>query len=213
MRFYLHTVILFLFLQGKLLAQPQQYLFSSTGVKDGLQEESVITVQEDATGYIWIASQNALQRFDGQRFLNFFPREGAPHAIPTGGIRGMIIDKKNRLWILIGKNTLGYFDVNNFKFHQVPVRIPANAENKNAVLHIDKDGHIILILLGAGIITYSEANNEVARQYNPFQLPAGWEPIYFWQDDARNYWVGSQNGLLKYSATKKMTFRIAGKVN
>lgn len=204
MRSFIYILVILFFFQEKPGAQPRQYLFSYIGVRDGLQEESVTMVQQDAKGYIWIASVNALQRYDGQRFLSFFPHGYDPNSLPQGGIRGIGIDRKNRLWILSGKATLGYMDVENFRYHPVTVQVPPGDQTKTAALHIDQDGHVILIFVGAGFITYNEASGIVASQYNSFQLPIGWEPLFFWQDKARNYWIGSQQGLLKYSATKKM---------
>ena len=204
MRFFIHTIVLLLIFHGNLLAQPQQYLFSYIGLKDGLHEENILKVQQDAKGYIWIATANALQRYDGQRFVNFYPNDNDPRGIPGGSINGMLIDKKNRLWILSGNDAVGYLDVNNFTYHKVTLRIPPGNFNKIAALHQDKDGNIMVIFVGTTFLTYNETNNEIAEKYNPFHLPSGWEPLYLWQDDARNYWVGSHLGLLKYSAAKKM---------
>ncbi len=202
----LSTLILFTFFVVSLgRAQSQQYLFSYIGKKDGLHHENVQTVQQDKKGYIWIASDRGIQRYDGNRFLNFVHEEGNPASIPAGNINSILIDKKDRLWILSSKNILGYMDVSKLTFHPVKIILPAGDPDRPLlVLHIDKDDHVILISLGKTFLTYNDAANEVAEKYNPFQLPAGWGPIFFWQDHERNYWIGSQLGLLKYSAGKKL---------
>src|SRR6187402_1365387 len=130
-------------------------------MKDGLQEEVVITVQQDSTGYIWIASQNALQRYDGKRFLNFSHHQNDSTSLPPGGINNIIIDKKNRLWILSNSGIVGYMDVKNFSFHRVPVRYPTPVFAKmRPVLHLDKDGNILLLFLGVGFLTFNENGDE-----------------------------------------------------
>ena len=92
-------------------AQPQKYLFTHIGIKDGLLADDILAVQQDAKGFIWIASQNALQRYDGQRLLNFYQDPANENSLPKGGIRGIKMDKKNRLWVLSGTVSVGYFDV------------------------------------------------------------------------------------------------------
>ncbi|MBC7887114.1 MAG: hypothetical protein H7Z13_04445 [Ferruginibacter sp.] len=211
MRFFIHIVILLLCFRGNLVAQPQEYLFSFLGVKDGLQEENIIAVQQDTKGYIWIATHNTVQRYDGKRFINFYHKDNDPRSIPAGGILGMQIDKKDRLWILTGTTTsaLGYLDVNNFTYNPVAIRFPPGDYNKaRSAIHLDKDDNLLLIFIGFSYVTFNENSKEAAQKYNPFQLPEGWGPLYLWQDDSRNYWMGAQKGLLKYSASKKtMSYR------
>ena len=97
-------------------------------MKDGLLADDILAVQQDAKGFIWIASQNALQRYDGQRLLNFYQDPANQNSLPKGGIRGIKMDKKNRLWVLSGTVSVGYFDVNTFKYKAVKVKqVPRDA--------------------------------------------------------------------------------------
>jgi ligand-binding sensor domain-containing protein len=188
-----------------LYGQSQQYLFSYIGKKDGLHHENVQAVQQDKKGYIWIASDRGIQRYDGNRFVNLVHEPANPFSIPPGNINSILFDKKDRLWILSSKNMLGYLDVNSFKFHAVKITVRDGKPNEHAfVLQVDKDDHVILISLNKTFLTYDERSNEVSEKYNPFQLPPGWEPIFFWQDHDRNYWVGSHPGLLKYNPVNKL---------
>jgi ligand-binding sensor domain-containing protein len=204
LRCIFYTVMILHVLCAGVMAQ-HQYLFDHLGKKDGLLNESVFAVQQDKKGYIWISSYNSLQRYDGWRFVNFYHNPDDPLSIPAGGIRGMQMDTRNRLWLITSKNILGYLDVNSFRFTEVKLRYPKTVTDKQTpVLHLDKTGNVILIFPGRDFATYNEAAGEVAVEYNPFQLPAGWGPSYFWQDDDLNYWIGSRNGLLKYNSKKKL---------
>jgi ligand-binding sensor domain-containing protein/signal transduction histidine kinase len=184
------------------MAQQPNYLFHHIGIKDGLNQENIYSVQQDNRGFLWIAAYNSLQRYDGHRFISFFT--GKNGKLPGGVIAGMQIDKKNRLWLLTGQSSLGYFDTDNFTYHAVKVIVPDKYDEAVAALQVDKADNVILIYINRGIITYNEKNNEVAAKYNSFTIPAGWEPIHFWQDDALNYWISSNNGFLKYNSKKKL---------
>ncbi|MEI2748960.1 MAG: hypothetical protein V9E88_13185 [Ferruginibacter sp.] len=92
-------LIIFLFSFGTatpIRAQQPHYLFQRLGVKDGLFEDVVHSIQQDAKGFIWLNLRNLIQRYDGHRFMNFFPGID----LPEGNVRAMLIDKKNRLWLL-----------------------------------------------------------------------------------------------------------------
>jgi ligand-binding sensor domain-containing protein/signal transduction histidine kinase len=190
-------------------AQPQKYLFTYLGIKDGLLADNILAVQQDEKGFMWIASHNTLQRYDGQRLLNFYQEPGNETSLPPGGIRGIKLDKKNRLWVLSGTVSVGYFDVNTFKYKAVKVKeAPPNSGQAATALYIDRDDNIVLIFVGHGYLTFDESAGAFSTANNPFKIPQGWEPLYLWQDSSRNYWLGSQAGLLKYNAlNKQLSYR------
>ena len=206
----LKQVIIFLFLcciGCCVRSQDQSYLFSSISVKDGLYQESVNLVQQDARGFIWIAAGEVLQRFDRYRFTNLSPSQTNTFALPPGNIRSLMIDKKNRLWMLKGDSSFGYINPDDFTFHKVRIVAPTRFNQLPTALHVAQDGTILLIYVGKGIITYNEKANEAAEKYNPFFLPQGWEPTHLYQDKELNYWLGTPKGLLKYNARNgKMSY-------
>lgn len=177
-------------------------MFNHIGIRDGLHQEIVTTVQQDGNGFIWVAAGDVLQRYDGFRFLNFHTGS-KKSGLPDGAIRGLSIDRKNRLWLLIGDSSVGYMDANNFRYHPAKVKLPTGFQKVVTALQVDKDDRPILIYGNKGIITYSEKTKTFSAGSNPFLIPPGWEPLFFWQDNHKNYWVGSDNGLLKYDPLKK----------
>jgi ligand-binding sensor domain-containing protein len=48
---------------------------------DGLSQDSVNAIIEDHTGFIWIATTNGLNRFDGYRFDVFKFEPGEPETV------------------------------------------------------------------------------------------------------------------------------------
>jgi ligand-binding sensor domain-containing protein len=192
------SALVLIFCSSALLAQPQNYLFAHLGLKDGLTQQNIGAVQQDARGFIWIAAGNTLQRYDGYHFLNF--RGGTKGLFPYGAIRSMQMDAKNRLWILNGDRSVGYLDPFTFRYHAVKINAPDNFDNTISALYIDNLQQVLLIYVNQGFITLNEKAGEASARYNAFTLPAGWEPTHFWQDAENNYWVGTINGLLKYNS-------------
>lgn len=180
-------------------AQSSEYLFQRLGVKDGLFEETVHAIQQDAKGFLWLNFRTLIQRYDGNRMLNFYPGT----QLPEGNVRAMMMDKKNRLWLLSGDATLGYLDPDNFKYHAVEVKIPKGFTSIVSGAYINRKDEMILVWDKQGFITYNNETGVADEANNPFIVPKGWEPMHIWQDDAFNYWVGTANGLLKYNASKK----------
>jgi hypothetical protein len=100
------TLLFLVFFAARSTAQVQQYQFDRIGLKEGLLQENTHATRQDSKGFLWISSGAFLQRYDGQRFLNFHHKKGDKHSIPPGNINYTGIDKKNRLWIQTGTDNI-----------------------------------------------------------------------------------------------------------
>ncbi|MFM1770598.1 MAG: hypothetical protein RJA22_3127 [Verrucomicrobiota bacterium] len=65
---------------------------------EGLPDNSVVGVAQTADGFLWVATQNALVRFDGVRFREV----EVPHAprLRVGDNHGLALDSAGRLWLV-----------------------------------------------------------------------------------------------------------------
>ena len=123
LRFIISLILIITFCTHNLFAQ-QEYLFSHLHTHDGLASETVNAVVQDEKGFIWIATNNGLQRYDGNSFLTFQHKEGDKKSLPYSRVTWLKKDTRNRLWLLLEDNKVGYFNTSNFSFHEVPVRAP-----------------------------------------------------------------------------------------
>jgi len=92
-------VLFFFIVTGIKAQQSFNYPFRHITQQDGLLHKEVHSIAQDDKGFIWIASTNGLQRYDGVNFINYTaslinPAEGL---IPD---LNMYADKKNKLlWV------------------------------------------------------------------------------------------------------------------
>jgi ligand-binding sensor domain-containing protein len=69
---YLRSIILLLLLNKTAGSQPNdRYFFRHLTKEDGLIHNNVFDISQDKKGFIWIATGNGLQRYDGYRFHNY----------------------------------------------------------------------------------------------------------------------------------------------
>ena len=64
-------------------------------VDDGLPGDNVTGVAQTRDGYLWVATQSGLARFDGVRIQNMAVPAGRPRPI----IRALLLDVSQRLWL------------------------------------------------------------------------------------------------------------------
>jgi signal transduction histidine kinase/ligand-binding sensor domain-containing protein/CheY-like chemotaxis protein/HPt (histidine-containing phosphotransfer) domain-containing protein len=73
--------------------------FEHLSFEDGLAQESVLAVAQDADGFMWFGTQNGLSRFDGYRFTNYRSSLGEPGTLANNWVRVLLADRKGRLWV------------------------------------------------------------------------------------------------------------------
>jgi signal transduction histidine kinase/DNA-binding response OmpR family regulator/streptogramin lyase len=76
--------------------------FHRLNVDNGLSNNLVYNIVQDQQGFIWIATQHGLQRFDGQQFTLFLHDPSESNSMGGNDIRFLEIDKSGHL--LIGYN-------------------------------------------------------------------------------------------------------------
>ncbi|MDA3879370.1 MAG: ATP-binding protein [Prolixibacteraceae bacterium] len=77
----------------------QQYEFTNYTINDGISQSVVNCVFQDSRGYLWIGTQNGLNRFDGDAFdvYNYNPFDTS--SISNNWIYAISEDKDGNLWI------------------------------------------------------------------------------------------------------------------
>lgn len=74
-----------------------RYLYRIWSVESGLPQISVLAMVQDEEGFIWLATQGGLARFDGQHFT-VFNTANTP-ALPSNYITALLLDSQQQLWI------------------------------------------------------------------------------------------------------------------
>ena len=75
-------------------ALAQRYAFRQYGPEQGLDNLGPVAIQQDAAGFMWVASPNGLYRYDGYRFRKFTVADG----LPADFIVGVHESEPGRLW-------------------------------------------------------------------------------------------------------------------
>jgi signal transduction histidine kinase/ligand-binding sensor domain-containing protein/CheY-like chemotaxis protein/HPt (histidine-containing phosphotransfer) domain-containing protein len=94
--------VFFMVLGGQALAldpslKTSQYILDQWQIPEGLPQNAALSIARTPDGYLWIATQEGLARFDGMRFVVF--DRSNEIAIPNNLILVLHVDRAGRLWI------------------------------------------------------------------------------------------------------------------
>lgn len=107
MKFLLLLVLTTLFFSFN--SQAQNFRFIEYGIEDGINQNFIYSMDQDARGYLWIGTGEGLYRYDGQVFKGFTTKDGLAEDVVTS----TVVSSKDVLWV--GHNNGGLSSVKNGK--------------------------------------------------------------------------------------------------
>ncbi|MEO1409221.1 MAG: two-component regulator propeller domain-containing protein [Bacteroidota bacterium] len=152
-----------------LLAQAPQ--FEAYGLAEGLSQEYVNALVKDRRGFLWIGTQDGLNRFDGYTFKHYRRHKKDPHGLPGNFINALALDSLGRIWVGTKNHGLAYGDPLTERFHRVVIEgLAANAHCNQ--LTVDPDGTVYAAFLSEGIVKISPRGDSLHRERLNFAATA-----------------------------------------
>ncbi|UKM63893.1 response regulator [Flavobacteriaceae bacterium GSB9] len=140
---YLKTILIFL-LSFAALAQShkEQMAFRSLTVKQGLSQNSVISMAQDSIGYMWFATQDGLNRYNGRTFKQYNKQFEDITRATFSNLGKVYFDKQNRLWIITHSGQLELYQpkTDDFKSMSLPFRASTVFQDEQLNLYIGSYG-------------------------------------------------------------------------
>lgn len=167
--------------------------------EDGLSQTTVEYMFQDSKGYIWIGTDDGLNRYNGSEFKIYKYKENSPDSITGNYIIGIIEDNDNNIWVatVVGLNKI------NTKTNEVKTYVSGedgcNLSNNNITeILIDSHGNLF-VATADGINKYNKETDNFERlYYSEKEDILSSQVIYSIVEDVYgNYWIGTINGLNK----------------
>jgi signal transduction histidine kinase/DNA-binding response OmpR family regulator/ligand-binding sensor domain-containing protein len=88
-----------------LFALPQPGRVRDITIASGLSQGMVFSMLQDRDGFVWIATKNGLNRYDGYNFKVYYKNPTQPFSISENTVTALFEDSHGRLWV--GTNSQG----------------------------------------------------------------------------------------------------------
>jgi ligand-binding sensor domain-containing protein len=202
---------LFLVAPSTATSTTRQFVFTHYNTFNGLAANLVSNLVQDRKGYIWLATPNGLQRYDGNKFITFRHQHGNPATLPEDNVGRVYIDRQNRLWVLTADNRIGTFDTDNFIYREVKMEwsgeIPTLFIGK--MLVETREGKLLLFTGSYDVYLYHPETNNFTIAKEVVLKPATWKRrAAFYDTLTRKFWTGCDSGLVMYDpVTQHLNYR------
>jgi signal transduction histidine kinase/streptogramin lyase len=134
--------------------------FKNYRVRDGLPSLVTYIAIQDSKGFLWVATDNGVSRFDGKNFENFSNKNG----LAGNEIIDIFEDSKGRIWFLSFNNSISYY--HNGKFYNSSNDVNVKKINQQGPLKLpidDKFGNLYFQRVERSLkIVKFASNNEIS---------------------------------------------------
>lgn len=182
---------------------PVNLRFNKFTTENGLSDNFIHDILKDRNGYLWISTQNGMNRFDGVDFKTFFKNPEDSNSLPSSYVSSLAEDSLGRIWAATAGGLSMYNPFTGKFWNFIPPKEPYFRKRIYKVIKA-RDGSIwfstlnhlsTIDLLTLRITTYPVAANSTEIR----NVTIDW----FFEDHNGNFWFNSNLGLV-YLTRKHM---------
>ena len=109
MRYAALLIILFFSIEKDYAQSFPNIQFAHLADKEGLSNNQVNSIVQDHDGFIWIGTNDGLNRYDGYKVRSFYQMPGVKNSLIFNGVSNLVCDHKNGLWICTSEG-ISYYE-------------------------------------------------------------------------------------------------------
>lgn len=196
---FIRYLVFFIFIMTNAFsANSSEMRFDVYDIDKGLVQETVRGIIQDQKGFLWIGTEEGLNRFDGFAFTSFRHDPEDPETLSYDVITDMVIDNEGKIWIGTFGGGINRFDPQNSKVERL--NSDQLSSDRIESLFIDSRQHIWVGTSehGLDLIIPAEGDYDIVNfklQSSSLNHPS---INAFAEDQQGNIWVGSDSGINIY---------------
>ena len=184
-----------------LSAAPRNIQFTHLSRLNGLSQNAVNAIAQDRTGYIWIGTQEGLNRYNGYEFTVYEHVAGDPKSLSNSWVWDILVDRSGVMWIGTDGGGLERYDAatDTFEhFRHDPRDVHSLSGDRVRVIVQDRSGFLWIGTDGGGLNRFDVSRSRFTRfQHDPADpnsLPNN-RVLSILEDERGAIWVGTDGGI------------------
>jgi len=169
--------------------------------ENGLSQSTVLRVFQDSRGFIWLGTEDGLNRYDGYTFTVYHSDETDRFALVNDFIWAIDEDRDGNIWVATDGGGIAMWDRDRDQFvvHRADPTSPAGLSSNNVrALRVARNGTIWIGTRGGGLDRFDPASGRFSHLRHDPSDPASLSHdnvSAIIEDRKGRIWVGTDAGL------------------
>ncbi|MEO6734690.1 MAG: two-component regulator propeller domain-containing protein [Ferruginibacter sp.] len=177
--------------------------FKNYSTRDGLSSTSIYSIIKDKFGFIWLATEDGLSRFDGANFKGYRHDPTNPNGLRVNHITALYESLEGTIWIGTNGGGLSYYDRSKDSIFNYKAKDPTQIGTAITTINGDKEGNVWVASFGGLYIINPVKKEMIVENFSLLRKTvAGMIVTYFLQDKQKRLWVGTSVGIYLYEPAK-----------
>lgn len=146
-------LIVFQLLIFSVFSQQVEIRFNHLSINDGLSQSTVYSVIQDDDGFMWICTQDGLNKYDGYNVYQYKKQINNTNTISDSYVNTICKGHQGGLWIGTQRG-LNYYDRKTQEFHHIKLSGQLDKINVGKIV-ADKKGRVWIGTVKYGLICYN----------------------------------------------------------
>ena len=162
------------------------YIFKQLKIEDGLSQSTIVEILQDKKGYMWFATVNGLNKYDGYNFTVYSNNPNDKNSISSSGVTSLMEGRNGDLWVGTVDGNINLFNRDNetFKrfiitdnnelpssglndYYEYPIVFSRNLTNTITSIAEDKSDFLWIGTWGKGVFRFNKKTGK--KQHFFFQ--------------------------------------------
>ena len=194
-------------------SQSTDLKFSRLTVRDGLSHNNVYAIVQDNFGYLWVGTQDGLNRYDGKKIKVFRNEVENSNSLSTSNFGKILIDRSGYYWFGTFGGGIDRYDpaTKTFKnFSYLPNDSNSISNNQIIFIFEDSKGDLWFGTPDGGVNRYNPDSENFTRfnhtEKDPNSL-SGNRANCMCETPDGTLWFGTENGLNRFDSANESFHR------
>ncbi len=174
--------------------------FSTLSISNGLSQATVNSIAQDQQGFIWIGTQEGLNRYDGYEFRVYLKHAAEPNSLSNDWVWTVFADAAGRLWVGTDGGGLSRYEpaTDSFVHYRHDPDDPSSISGDRVrVIYQDRQGVLWIGTDGNGLNRFNPEDGSFYHYRHDPNVPdslANDKVLAILEDRTGVLWIGTDGG-------------------
>lgn len=172
--------------------------FERLSTVSGLSQSTINKIIQDRRGFLWFATADGLNRYDGHSFVIYRHDPGDANTLSGSDISTLLEDEDGNLWVAARSSGLNKINLKTGKitrFSRGPKGIDFSSLTISSLLNVGKH-RIYAAVIGLGVLVFDTQKNTFLSNESELKNPLVKDVVRLYKHSNGSIWMGTRTGQL-----------------